>query len=260
MELLYQDELLERIIRFNKLPQTILLVGEEGCGKTTLSKIIAKKYNLEWVDITGKITPELVEEMALSVTPTLYKIDVSELTPATQSSLLKIIEEPYDNSYFALTTTDISRLDDTINNRCYKLFFYNYLLRELKTFSKVDKPHLLGLFRTPGQVINYFNDNIDKVETIYNSSKELLDKLENKTLTYIEVLNNYDFLLKSKTKKQDVKIFLKCLSTYGWLKLSNPELFTVIYTYYNASLYDKRLSEESLLRGCLSNLWGELNG
>lgn len=140
-------------------PQSMLLSGPTGCGKTTMARLIAKEYlceepdengacntcsNCEMVNfyITTGDTSQLYDIQEIDVTDKGGKSDVSEfveamgypsqmggwkvfildeshlLTEAGASLLLKIVEEPPEDTLVIFCTTDPEKMLDTLKNRC----------------------------------------------------------------------------------------------------------------------------------------------
>jgi len=117
------------------LPHAILLIGEKGTGKTSVSRLMAKslgcteqnifEYNMS--DTNG------VEDMR-KIVSTMYLSPVVErggkklkvyildefhrATPQAQDCLLKPLEEPPDFIYWFLSTTEQRKVIDTIQSRC----------------------------------------------------------------------------------------------------------------------------------------------
>ena len=73
----------------DQLPHTFMLLGEDGCGKHTLSKDIAEKFSLEYEDISTTISTELIMEIETIKVPTLYILNINELKD--QNIILKFI-------------------------------------------------------------------------------------------------------------------------------------------------------------------------
>lgn len=143
-------------------PQSILLYGPSGTGKTTIARLISKEYHcqnktigghacgkcemcielennliqsqfgvdaygVQEVDIAtdrGKAAMDAILDDALIEPqyPLKYKIlildEVHAALQATQTRLLKIVEEPPKHLIFILCTTDPEKLLNTLRGRC----------------------------------------------------------------------------------------------------------------------------------------------
>lgn len=109
---------------------SFLLTGPAGVGKTTLARIIAKKYDLAIVEIDvaahngvddadalvkqAQFKPVMVEKGLLYILDECHTY-----SKQAWQALLKIMEEPPKWTHFALCTTDITKIPDTIRTRCF---------------------------------------------------------------------------------------------------------------------------------------------
>jgi len=147
-----------RYLRNSRLPQTILLTGNSGCGKTTLARIIAKEYLCEnktkdgaccccptclAVDeyISSGNTENLADMYEIDATDSSGKKDIDSmlesmeypplgdwkvyimdevhmLSEKAMNRLLKSIEEPEEYVLMIFCTTNPEMLLPTIKNRC----------------------------------------------------------------------------------------------------------------------------------------------
>lgn len=123
---------IEQSFSTKEKPHTILLHGPYGCGKTTLARIIAKKYlgifnvdikEINAADDTGvdKVR-KIIRNASLSSLMgegKAYIIDECHmLSNSAKNALLKILEEPPANVYFFLCTTEPSKMLKTNTSRC----------------------------------------------------------------------------------------------------------------------------------------------
>ena len=163
-----------------KRPQSFLLSGHTGCGKTTMARLLAKEYMCEnpgengscgecdncrmvYEYITTGDTSQLYDIQEIDVTDKGGKNDVSEfveqmgypsqlggwkvfildeshlLTEAGASLLLKVVEEPPEDTLVIFCTTDPEKMLDTLKNRC-----------QVKKYVK--KPSLNDLSKLLGKV------------------------------------------------------------------------------------------------------------
>lgn len=122
------------------IPHAFLFHGPKGCGKTTMGRIIGsmlncpedeiQEYNianLRGIDTIRGIIENCVFS-SLSGAPRVYIFDeVHRQTKDAQNALLKPLEEPPNDVYFVLCTTEPENLLSTIISRCH-----NYHMKPLK--------------------------------------------------------------------------------------------------------------------------------
>ena len=95
------------------LPRVIMAIGPGGCGKTELAKLFASRFSLQFVSV-GKSTEEvrkIVQLIPLTGIPTLYVMHLKDMHGAATNSLLKVLEETPQQSYFWL---EVERKEQTI--------------------------------------------------------------------------------------------------------------------------------------------------
>lgn len=112
-------------------PQTYMIVGPTGSGKTTLARIIANLLGGEETDIHEVQLRGIDDTRALrdslGTVPMfgnakIYILDeLHHLTKDGQNDLLKPFEEPPTHVYFILTTTEPNKIIKTIQSRCVKI-------------------------------------------------------------------------------------------------------------------------------------------
>lgn len=147
-----QDEAVTKLkgwIKKKQFPQTILIEGETGAGKTTLAKMIARYVNCETMSACGKCgfcryekeMPDVfyanagevsgVDDMRRLIKTTqfapkyrrkIYILDeVHLLSQKALESLLIPLEEPSEKTIWILCTTELDKIKATIRNRCQAL-------------------------------------------------------------------------------------------------------------------------------------------
>ncbi|UZE38763.1 DNA polymerase III subunit gamma/tau [Wolbachia endosymbiont of Drosophila pseudotakahashii] len=161
-DLIGQDILvrvLENAFILNKIPQSILLSGSSGVGKTTTARIIALCLNCSLgpifepcgscencLAIKNSSHPDVIEIDAASHTSIddikvilgdicyspisskfkVYIIDeVHMLSSSAFNALLKTLEEPPSSVKFILATTEIKKIPITIIARCQRFDLHN---------------------------------------------------------------------------------------------------------------------------------------
>lgn len=196
-------------VKSDNKPQSILLYGNSGCGKTTMARIIAKEYNCESpnengacgvcvscmamdeyittgstdnianikeIDVgsTGKTEVDaMLADLDIPTFGDEWKVyifdEIQKATDALQTRLLKIVEEPPENVLFMFCTTNPEKLYDTLKNRC-----------QLKLHVQKPKlPELCGLLKNVCETEGVEYDNRG-LELIVNRSELVIrESLQN---------------------------------------------------------------------------------
>ena len=120
----------------SNLPNSMLFLGDYGCGKHTLASELSSHYGLPLLDISKNISYESIEEIYLNPTQAFYLINMDAISERQQTALLKFIEEPLPNSFVVLLSSSKNNLLETIINRCVSYEFKPYTKEELIQFDK----------------------------------------------------------------------------------------------------------------------------
>lgn len=167
-----------------KMPQSLLLTGNDGVGISTISKYIAElrfvkplvilpekdeKIDIDKGIISVEIMRRLYEETRTKPRgDRVIIIDYAErMTHQAQNAFLKLLEEPGEGTYFILVSHSISKLLPTILSRVEKIKINNItskqseeLLDLLKITDKIKRTQLLFMAEgLPAEIINLVNNN-----------------------------------------------------------------------------------------------------
>lgn len=105
-------------------PQTFILTGGAGTGKTTTSGIIANYLNANIADCSADMGVDMVAEIGQAVRtisdfPRIFRLDECHRLSAAAIERLKVlIEAPYPNNYFILITDRPENVDKALLQRC----------------------------------------------------------------------------------------------------------------------------------------------
>lgn len=143
--------ILSNSIKMNRIPQSILLSGMRGVGKTTIARIYAKSLNCDTgnacntckscLEFNDGSHPDIMEIDAASNNGVDFVRDILDVvkikpfynkrvfifdeahmfTPQAQSALLKIFEDVPKDVVFILASTDSERFLNTLKSRCMNL-------------------------------------------------------------------------------------------------------------------------------------------
>lgn len=152
------------------LPHSLMLIGEEGCGKRTFFTYLANRLNLELVNITDHCSDEDLDTYLSCPIPKMYLIDMRGFLEKEQNKFLKFIEEPSTTCFIAVTANSEIGVLDTILNRCIRLHFTQYTFDEMKEIADFFHPNFSELdyqiCRTPGKLIELDDTATSKLKTL----------------------------------------------------------------------------------------------
>lgn len=250
-----QDKIKDKISRWKEIPRFIILNGPKGCGKKTLAKEIADKFNAQLIILGVKIDEirdmiKLANEIDTNV---IFLIDNgNKMSLGAENTLLKITEEAPNNTHIILAVENKDLLLPTIISRgevfnfqdYNKFCFLNYIskngLGEVGEFSVTTVyPNLSYLDILP----------LDKAKEFYDYCKLILDRIRT-----ANGANAFKITEKIKIKEEqegwDLYQFLFCLKKLCVSRLLNSAR-NADYREYNYCLeYSKILTE---LQRMLSN-------
>lgn len=257
-----QEKICLRIdsLTLDSFPRSLMLVGAKGGGKHLIVDYIARKFNLQTIDITTTLDQESIEELYNRVEPYLYIINANELSVKEENTILKFIEEPLKNSYIVLLAeTDIGLLQ-TILNRCQIWYLQNYTKEFLKTFVTTND-YVLNIATTPGQVKELCNTSFDSMLELAN---KIIDKIHVASVANTLTLSN-KINFKDDSSKFDVKLFtdilLNRLVEYS-KNSTDPKYSSAYYltSELKKKLHVKSLDYKALFEGYLINLRSIMRG
>ena len=155
--------------RCNKsLPRFIIISGDIGSGRLTLAKVIIKMINAKGI-IMGNSIAEVREtiENAYTITETTCYIfrNADDMKNEAKNALLKVVEEPPNNSYFIMTVQNIDNMLGTIKSRGTVIKMEPYTRGEL--LSATNDEVLLRYCSNIGQAMEDA-ENIKNAEYLVN--------------------------------------------------------------------------------------------
>ena len=258
-----QKNLLNKLNKYtiDNFPHSIILLGEEGSGKHTLSNYIKDNIlKLPLLDITENISDEYIDMIYRNPNPSIYLINMNKMMEKEQNILLKFIEEPLKNAFIILLVENRNALLNTIYNRCVVFEMDLYTKEELSEFVKTEdnKELILSVLRTPGKILN---TNLDNIMAIYELCDKMVDKMNianfSNTLTIADKIN-----YKDEYNKFDLTIFFDMLiyTLYNkYLTEKNNKLLNMYLLTVESRkrLIDKRVNKEIFVQNFLTKLWKE---
>lgn len=258
-----QERLLTYLDTFtvSTFPKASIFLGSAGSGRHTIITKVATNFNLSIVDITDKITLELLTEIATTATKIIYLIDLDQITIKEQNMLLKILEDTGFNSYFILYAENTNNILPTVLNRCILFQLEPYTITQLNTFLTAEIPAELKSFlfticNTPGKLISLNFNNLSKIHS-------LCDTFVNKiyTANYANTLTIKDKInYKDLYDRFDFNLFISSLLQAFYTKYITTGDYKTYYLYCILNteitkLKDSRLNKENFMIHLLTKLW-----
>lgn len=231
---------------FNSFPDVILLVGEEGSGKKTLiNDVIKEQFKLDVKDITDDVSYEGIGAIYLAPAPFIYTIDADKLSEKKYNVLLKFLEEPPLNCRIILTTSNISKIVQSVLSRCQIWYLDNYSTDELLNFTK--DTSLIKYIKTPGKLIQ-----CKHIDDIVELSRDILLKNKQVTLGGLLSVSSRIKWTKLDDNKIDISIFCNVLIHEALDCFKNKRLsasqYTLVNQFVNSNDINKDLFESFLVR------------
>lgn len=261
-----QKKLLSRINTFtiDTFPRSAMIVAAKGMGKHTLVQYIKENIlKLPLIDITENISSEVIDKIYMNPNPSIYLIDLSKMTEKNQNIMLKLIEEPLNNSFIILLAENQHFVLDTIISRCVLFEFDNYSKEELKTFvTDADNVDLiLSILESPGKILE---TNTQNIKDIIDTCEKIVTKLgQAHYANALSIANKINF--KDSYDKFDFEVFISSLTTQlfsAFLKTNNHKILKMyeILRDQKKLLIDKRLNKEIFFNNLITKLWKAVRG
>ena len=204
-----QESIFNFIDSLTNLPHSILLKGEQGSGRTELCEYIANRFDLRLYDATEVISRDFIDEVVMSQSRFLLMIDLNKITEREQNIILKLYEEPGENIYLVLKSTNDAVPLDTIKSRSWTITMNKYstdLLREY--INSNDGDLILSICTTPGQVEIA---NHTDMKSLDNLCENIITRVsEAPFFNVMSIVNKINF--KDEYDKFDLLLFIKMLS------------------------------------------------
>lgn len=259
--MLGQDKLIKRIdsLNLDTFPQSLLLLGDKGCGKHSLTNYIEAHLGIELKRLDSKLSDEIIENILGVPYPVVYTIELDNMLPKYQNTLLKLIEEPPIGKYFILISNDSLNILPTVKNRCKIWEFEKYSKDTLSKFirNNQDNDLILNIAFTPGQILEYQDHPLKDISNLVSN---ILDRISITSLPNLLTITDR-LTFKDERNKFNLGIFLKILKYQLFLrsvKSSNINVYNSMnfeLNSFNEKLKLKNIDTQKAFENFLINFW-----
>ena len=218
-----QESLLQHfdnLIKNGALQHFCLFVGQKGSGKKMLMLEVAKMLKAQCIieDISVASVREMIENAYKNTAPIVYVIpDADSMSTQAKNALLKVTEEPPNNSYFFMSLEDINNTLPTIKSRATVYKLQNYSNAELRQYFKENykvsdayEKIVLSLCETPGEIDNICAMN---AEEFYEYVKKVIDNIATVDGANAFKIADSIALKDDVVDKYDLRLFFKAFMT-----------------------------------------------
>jgi replication-associated recombination protein RarA len=260
MTIIGQQKLLSKIGSYfatMRLPKTMMFIGPSGCGKHTVAKHIAEKFELDYNEINENVTATELDDYLHSTISTLYVIDLNKFTEKQQNQFLKFIEEPSKSVYVILIASSEAGVLNTILNRCIKHSFETYTKEQIEQITNTAVNELAyKIFQTPGKLLKLTEASFNKLLDVASALVRNATNFNyGNILSYATEINYKDLY-----NKLDFDLFLDAveyIALEDYKSNNAKQIFTVFKVTNQFKQYatQQRLIRETLMLNYLTTLW-----
>lgn len=201
MQLIGQVNNLDMINRWDKLPNFVIIQGDEHTGKKYMVTYLCNKFKLHYVPIKNSVKEvrSLIDIMVPDSNTVYHFKNFDKASIQAKNALLKITEEPVPGNYIVITGGPQIK---TLESRARRILMEPYTLSEMKSYMRPffpeesDQVKLYNAgINTPAKV-NFYK-KYEHIQQLLDYAYEVFGKL-----TYLSP-NTYIPMLKMFEDKYD---------------------------------------------------------
>lgn len=239
-------------VETNTFPRFLIISGQKGSGKTTLSKEIARRMGAYLVEceLTVDAVRTAVTNCYKCAGTTVYLFrDADKMSQAAKNAMLKITEEPPRQAHFIVTVQNSENMLETLRSRATNIQMAPYSYEELDEFynNYTQKRDLLirAVCDVPGMMLEM--EKID-VKELVNFCDTIVDNIQQVT-----GVNAFKIVQRIKLKEEstgyDPELFFHCMMYAILRKLDNEPLGKTKYKYARMLCITSKYRREFNLTG-----------
>ena len=211
-----QKALINKIDSMRYCPRSILLVGDSGCEQEGVITYLGRKFGLDVIpiqDISVGSIRELIDVSYHNVGNVLYVIyNADDLSLTAKNALLKVLEEPPNNSRFLFIVENLDNILYTIRSRSYVMYLDTYTYKQLSEYFR-NKPcyvndleeFVVNCCQTPGDIDGLCQYNIYKFKEYVEKVIDNIDKVSGSNCFKIAK----EIAVKATDAGYDIRLFLR---------------------------------------------------
>ena len=242
------------------LPKTLMFIGPPGCGKHTVAKYIAERFELAYEEINENVSSEDLDDYLHKTLDTMYLIDLAKFSEKQQNQFLKFIEEPSKSVNIVLTANSEAGVLDTVLNRSTKHYFELYTKEQIEEITNTSiNDKAFNIFKTPGKLINLTESSFNSVLDLANKVVYELTRLSYANALALSTKINYKDLY----NKVDFNLFFDAVEYLALEDFKYHDdiksliVFTITNKFKQYSM-QSNLIKETLMLNYLTTLWEAL--
>lgn len=199
----------------NKFPQFAIILGEEGSGKKTLMREIAKKWqsSYELGDVKVDTVRQMISDAYKCSGEIVYLIpDAHKMSAQAKNAVLKVVEEPPKNVTFIMTVSYEPSLLDTLRSRGTIFRMCRYSQKDYQMYLARS-----GIRQFDARILSVVNNISDlqkclkiDFEKLQKHVRIVLDRADELSLANF-FKSSYQIAFKDEEDKPDLKLFFQAV-------------------------------------------------
>jgi len=201
------------------LPQFTIIVGDKGSGKKTLCQELSRIHGdmIFCFEPDNKVDTvrQAITEAYKNTSPTVYAFtDTDNMSGNAKNALLKVTEEPPNNSYFIVTLESLSNTLETLRSRGTVCYMNPYTENELYEYAISIDP---DIYDTKWELVKSICENPGEVKDVVIDF-DVIEFYEfvDKVVSYIDKASgsnvfkiSMNLKLKDEMEGYDLKLFFR---------------------------------------------------